>query len=133
MSALASAQPGVVLQEALHTQAWDAVLVLWHSFCKFIAPFSQVARELATSASRKALTLKLLQVNSDTTVLRCVSSCLSFCSFVADLGFDLSALTQVQAVEAIMALYLSKHQDQDDQLDALSVALFIQGVFVAVP
>ena len=80
-------------------------------------------QELATSINRRALTLKLLQVNSDTTVLRYVSSCLSFFSFVADLGLDLATLTQVQAVEAIMALHLSKHQDQDDPFDASSAAL----------
>ena len=123
LAGLASAQPGAVLQETLHTQAWDSILLLWHSLCEFIAPLSQVVQELATSVNRRALTLKLLQVNSDTTVSRYVSSCLSFFSFVADLGLDLSALTQVQAVEAVMALHLSKHQDQDDPLDASSAAL----------
>ena len=123
LAGLASAQPGAVLQETLHTQAWDSILLLWHSLCEFIAPLSQVVQELATSVNRRALTLKLLQVNSDTTVSRYVSSCLSFFSFVADLGLDLSALTQVQAVEAVMALRLSKHQDQDDPFDASSAAL----------
>ena len=97
LAGLASAQPGAVLQETLHTQAWDSILLLWHSLCEFIAPLSQVVQELATSVNRRALTLKLLQVNSDTTVSRYVSSCLSFFSFVADLGLDLLALTQVQA------------------------------------
>ena len=123
LAGLGSAHPSAVLQEALHTQAWDSILLLWHSLCEFIAPFSQVVQELATSINRRALTLKLLQVNSDTTVLRYVSSCLSFFSFVADLGLDLATLTQVQAVEAIMALHLSKHQDQDDPFDASSAAL----------
>ena len=80
-------------------------------------------QELATSINRRALTLKLLQVNSDTTVSRYVSSCLSFFTFVADLGLDLSALTQVQAVEVVVALRLSKHQDEDDSIDASSAAL----------
>ena len=123
LAGLASAQPGAVLQEALHTQAWDSILLLWHSLCEFITPLSRVVQELATSVNRRALTLKLLQVNSDTTVSRYVSSCLSFFSFVADLGLDLSAVTQVQAVEAIMVLHLSKHQDQDDPIDASSAAL----------
>ena len=95
LAGLASAQPGAVLQETLRAQAWDSILLLWHSLCEFIAPLSQVVQELATSVNRRALTLKLLQVNSDTTVSRYVSSCLSFFSFVADLGLDLSALTQV--------------------------------------
>ena len=120
--ALASDQSRVLLQESLHSQAWDAILLLWHGLCEFIAPLSQVVQELAASPSRKALTLKLLQV-SDSTVSRYLSSCLSFFAFATDLGLGLEALTQVQAVEAILALRLSKHQDSGEDLDAATIAL----------
>ena len=80
-------------------------------------------QELAGSRNRKALTLKLLQVNSDTTVSRYLACCLAFFAFVVDLGLDLATLTQVQAVEAILALHLSKQQqDADDEADAATIA-----------
>ena len=122
-AANASNLRGLVLQSALHSEAWDAVLLLWRSLVDIIGPYSSVLQQLQGSPSGPALTLKLLQLNADTTALRYVKACLAYFEFLIDLGHSLDNLSQLAAVEAVYALHCSRSQDDDFSLDREQIAL----------
>ena len=123
-AANASNLRGVVLQSTLHSEAWDAVLLLWRSLVDIIGPYSSVLQQqLQGSPNGPALTLKLLQLNADTTALRYVKACLTYFEFLIDLGHSLDNLSQLAAVEAVYALHCSRSQDDDFSLDREQIAL----------
>ena len=122
-AAIASNLGGVVLQSTLHSEAWDAILLLWRSLVDIIGPYSSVLQQLQGSPNGPALTLKLLQLNADTTALRYVKACLAYFEFLVDLGHSLDNLSQLAAVEAVYALHCSRSQDDDSSLDREQIAL----------
>ena len=122
-AASASNLGGVVLQSTLHSEAWDSILLLWRSLVDIIGPYSSVLQQLEGSPNGPALTLKLLQLNADTTALRYVKACLAYFEFLVDLGHSLDNLSQLAAVEAVYALHCSRSQDDDLSLDREQIAL----------
>ena len=122
-AAIASNLGGVVLQRTLHSEAWDAILLLWRSLVDIIGPHSSVLRQLQGSPNGPALTLNLLQLNADTTALRYVKACLAYFEFLIDLGHSLDNLSQLAAVETVYALHCSRSQDDDFSLDREQIAL----------